>query len=289
MSIISGSRAVLLAVLFPMSAVTLSWGGGDALRLVPKPGTVLTYRMTSRVEAAPAGGGGPGSIYSIVVGSSAGSLASATRKPIAALLQRSLWANCSGDSCPPAANISETGDYVVMPFPEELALKAQAKSELTLSSFIPVAYVTADPEVDPSRSEATRVVIFQDSYHVVGAFLDCKPSDIERFLPLGRTNNLDMACQQRTKDSYGNRPPSEKTYPVRLQLSYGGKVRTTTPAGPFETHIIEMSLTAPDYERRSTFYFSDEIGATVKQTGKITSSATHSTMATETMLLKYAE
>jgi len=287
MSLIRGIPTVLLPVLCSMSAATLSWGEGNAPRLVPKPGAVLTYRNISQVEAPAGGGGGVGSIYSIVVGASAGSLASATRKPVAALLQRSLWANCSGNACPPAASIS--GDYVVIPVPEELAVKAQAKSELTLSSFVPVNYVTADPELDPSRSDATRVIAFQDSYHVVGAFLDCKPSDIERFLPLGHTNNLDMDCQQRTRDSFGNRPPSEKTYPVRLQLSYGGKTRTTTPAGPFETHIIEMALTAPDYERRSTFYFSDEIGATVKQTGKITSSATHSTMATEIILLKYAE
>jgi hypothetical protein len=180
-------------------------------------------------------------------------------------------------------------DYCSMRFPADVALKAQAKSQYNLSYFIPTAVVIVTPQIDPAESAAQKTAVFKDSDIVVSNFLDCEPSALQKFMPLGSTQTLDLACQRRTASFVNGQQRENPAESTRIHLSYRGKTSTTTLAGQFETHIIDMNETMASRELNASFYFSDKIGATVKYTQKIISNEPKYTFNSESELLKYEE
>jgi len=271
-------RPVILSVLSLGVAVAASWGKEDAPRLVPKAGAALTYRLTAHTESPdPSGARVTGGTYVIMIRSNTESSASGTRRPITILVP-----------VPPVASLPTGSDYASWDIPDEFAARAQARSQVTLSYFVPTVYVVANPKIDVTKSTTQQKLVLQDDFDVLAIFLSCQPSDLQKFMPLGKTKTLDLTCQQHVKFPKTNGLERERDYPVEVHLSYGGKDRTTTEAGTFDTQVIDMKEVSTDQESESTFHFSETIGATVKLTRTITNRAQR-TITAVTELLKYTE
>jgi hypothetical protein len=132
---------------------------------------------------------------------------------------------------PPVAGVPTGGDYVSWVIPDEFAARAQARSQVTLSYFVPAVYVVANPKIDVTKSATQQKLVLQDDFEVTAIFLNCEPSDLQKFIPLGKTKTLDLTCQQHVKFPKTNGLEREKDYPVEVHLSYGGTDQTTTEAG----------------------------------------------------------
>jgi hypothetical protein len=277
------SLQVLLSVPPLVLAAASSLSAADAPRLVPRAGAMLTYRFTISTERS----GGPtvsaGGISALMIGASTGSSATGTRRPLAGLMPK------PPGGCPAGSRITVMTDYCSMWFPAEVASKAQAESRYTLSYFIPTAIVIATPQVDLAESAAQKTAVFKDSDIVVSNFLDCGPSALQKFMPPGTMDALDLDCERRTGFSMNGQQKENPAQPTHMHLAYRGKTTTATPAGEFETHVIDMDETMASQEWHASFYFSDTIGATVRYTQKVAGKDMKYTVSSESELLKYEE
>jgi hypothetical protein len=274
----------ILAAASPLSAT-------DAPRLVPKSGSARTYRFTISTERSGAPTVNGGGIYAAMISASTGSSATGTRRPVAGLMPKPAAAGSSGGiGCAAGWHMTIMPDYCSIRYPADVASKAEARSQYTLSYFILTATVTVTPQPDVAESAAQKTAVFKDPGIVTSNFLDCEPSELQKFIPLGSKETLDLACQRRSGTFINGLQRDNPAEPSRIRLTYRGKTSTTTLAGQFDTHIIDMDETTAKAELHATFYFSDRIGATVKYMHKIVGKTdVKFTVSSESELVKYEE
>jgi hypothetical protein len=271
-------------------AAASSLSAADAPRLVPKAGATLTYRFTTSTEMSSGPTMASGGIHALMISASTGPSATGTRKPVSVMVPKQVTGNSPGETgCFAGWHVTVMPGYCSIRFPADVASKAQARSQYALSYFIPTASVLVTPQTDPGESAAQKTAVFKDTYITVTSFLDCEPSDLQKFFPLGSTETLDLACQRRGGAVVNRQQRDNPAQPTRIHLTYRGKTSTTTLAGQFETHIIDMDETTAGGELHASFYFSDKIGATVKYTQKFVGKDFKYTISYESALLKYEE
>ena len=266
----------------------------DDTRVVPAVGTTLTYRMLA-ISTMEGRSSRFGQIYTHVVTSSDGATAAGFIKPLAMI-----WGCPASDATNPCVTARKSpkarqeGDLVVVPVPAEISDSLAKQSAFKVHYFITELRKFAFPGTKDPDNPDERAMGPEPAY-VLTNTMECDSTELQRFLPLGKTPQITLACKAtlvRVPGAGSHVSPLEKNDAVSVEISDQGVGQITLPSGKWEARKFAIKVVPADSSRggaQSEVQFSTKLGVPIKTHSIISNLSSHTVTETDSELIAFTQ